>query len=157
MDAGFCFLFGNRQAPDCCRPAVMEALEKCYVEHGLRCFIVGMHGNFDQIAISALREFKKRHGDVSLLMLTPYHPFDCPTEAPGGFDGTYYPPGQEDALPKFAIVKANAYCVKNCAAAICYAKQPGNSRELLARLQRRTNIPCFNVALILMVDSESIT
>ena len=144
MDADFCFLFGSSHAPESCRAAVVEALEKCYAEHNIRCFVVGGYGNFDSIGISSLREFKKIYGDIVLLLLTPYHPYVRPVDPPRDFDGTYYPPGQEDALPQYAIVKANEFCIKNCAAAICYPSGVGNTRKLYEKIQKR-KIPIYNL------------
>ena len=146
MDADFCFLFGNHNAPEDCRSAVLDALEKCYTENNIKCYVVVMYGNFDRIGRFALKMFKKQHSDIALYLLTPYHPYQRPIEVPQGFDATYYPPEQEKALPQFAIVKANEYCAKNCSAAICYVKNPGNSRKILEKQKRRAEIPIYNVA-----------
>ena len=65
-------------------------------------FVVGRYSRFDALAA------KKRHPEVTLTLLLPYHPCDHPTPTPPGFDGMFYPPGMEMVPKHAAIVRANA-------------------------------------------------
>jgi len=82
-----CFLFGHRDAPSDILPSIVAAAEYHYTHHGIREYIVGRYGNFDHLALQAVRELKTRHSDVSLILLTPY-----------------YRPERQDELPRAATV-----------------------------------------------------
>lgn len=90
---GICFFIGHREAGDELLPTLTEAVERHITEYGITSFMVGRYGNFDKLAARAVIGAKKRHPEVTLTLLLPYHPFDRPTPTPEGFDGTFYPPG----------------------------------------------------------------
>lgn len=73
----------------------MDEVEHHITEYGVNAFYVGHYGRFDALATSAVIAAKKRHPEVTLTLLLPYHPFDRPIPTPEGFDGTFYPPGIE--------------------------------------------------------------
>jgi len=54
---------------------------------------------------------KKRHPEVTLNLLLPYHLYDRPIPAPPGFNGTLYPPRTETVSKRVAIVRVNRYMV----------------------------------------------
>lgn len=80
---------------------------------------------------------KHRYSDISLRLLLPHHPSERPVEVMEGFDGTYYPEGQEFAPRRIAIVKANQTMVNQCDVLIAYAKGPGYSRNLVEHAERK--------------------
>ena len=143
MEADFCFLFGSSTAPESCLDGVLKAVEDCYIQHGIRTFVVGHYGSFDRIAARALTVLKSRHDDINLLLLIPYHPSVRPVEPRQGFQ-TYYPNGQETAIPKFAIPTANHKMIRECAVAVCYPHGVTNSRKMYEKVLKR-NIPVYNV------------
>ncbi|MBQ3552291.1 MAG: hypothetical protein IJA35_03930 [Clostridia bacterium] len=126
-----CFLFGSRHTPDEALPLIETAVEKNYLEYGIRNFVVGGRGNFDHLAADALKAVKERHKDIYLRLLLHYHPTDRRIDIPEGFDGTLYPEGMEKVPGKFAIVRANQCLIRAADSIICYVHQIGNSRELL--------------------------
>ena len=129
---GICFFIGHREADDELLPALAAAVERHITEYGVTSFIVGRYGNFDKLAARAVIDAKKRHPEVTLTLLLPYHPFDRPTPTPKGFDGTFYPPGMETVPKRVAIVRANRYMMENSSHLIAYAWHPaGNARELV--------------------------
>lgn len=73
------------------------------------------------------------------------------TEAPWGFDGTFYPPGMENVPRRFAIVRANRYMVDHVDYLIAYAWHPAsNARNLVEyaeNLTRRGLLAVCNIAL----------
>ena len=80
---------------------------------------------------------KKRHPEVTLNLLLPYHPYDRPTPTPPGFDGTFYPPGMETVPKHAAIVRANRYMVDHSDYLIAYVWHPAsNARDLVEYAQR---------------------
>lgn len=85
-----CFLFGHANTPRSAYPALVEAIEN-EISKGTKIFYVGYHGNFDRMAIAALRLAKQKHDIVAALVL-PYHPAAYHIEKPDGFDMILYPP-----------------------------------------------------------------
>ena len=138
MEGKSCFFIGHREASEEIYPALYAMVERHIVEYRVREFIVGHYGGFDRLAASAVREAKRCHPDVRLVLLLPYHPAERPVQTPAGFDGTFYPSGMEGALRKVAIVRANRYVVDHVDYLIAYAWHPAsNARELVRYAQKR--------------------
>lgn len=135
---GVCFFIGHREAGDELLPALTAAVERHITEYGVTNFMVGCYGNFDKLAARTVIDVKKRHPEVTLTMLLPYHPFDRPTPTPKGFDGTFYPPGMETVPKRLAIVRANRYMTEHSSHLIAYAWHPAsNARELVEYARSR--------------------
>ena len=132
MQCKSCFFIGHREAGPEILPALEAAIEKHILEYGVTEFIVGHYGGFDRLAARALVSAKKRHPEVRLLTLIPYHPAERPIETPPGFDGTFYPPGMESVPIRYAIPRANRYMIDHADYLISYAWHPAsNARNLL--------------------------
>ena len=137
MEGKSCFFIGHREASEEIYPALYAMVEQHIVEYRVREFIVGHYGGFDRLAASAVREAKRCHPDVRLVLLLPYHPAERPVQTPAGFDGTFYPSGMEGVPRKVAIVRANRYVVDHVDYLIAYAWHPAsNARELVRYAQK---------------------
>lgn len=135
---GICFFIGHREAGEGLLPTLTAAVERHITEYGVTSFMVGRYGNFDKLAARAVIGAKKRHPEVTLTLLLPYHPFDRPTPTPEGFDSTFYPPGMETVPKRVAIVRANRYMMENSSHLIAYAWHPAsNARELVEYARAR--------------------
>ena len=117
-----CFFIGHREAPDSLLPQLSAEIERHITEYGVTEFIVGKYGHFDTLAAKCVKAAKKRHPEVTLTLLLPYHPYDHPTPTPAGFDGTFYPPGMETVPKRAAIVRANRYMVAHSDYLIAYVR-----------------------------------
>ena len=149
MQCKSCFFIGHREAGPEILPALEAAIEKHISEYGVTEFIVGHYGGFDRLAARALVSAKKRHPDVKLLMLIPYHPAERPIETPHGFDGTFYPPGMESVPRKFAIVQANRNVIDHADYLIAYAWHPAsNARDLLQYAQKREQRNLLSITVL---------
>ena len=127
----------------------MDEVEHHITEYGVNAFYVGHYGRCDALATSAVIAAKKRHPEVTLTLLLPYHPFDRPIPTPEGFDGTFYPPGMETVPRRAAIVRANHYMVDNSTHLIAYAWHPAsNARELVEYAQRREHLGLLHVTIL---------
>ena len=143
------FFIGHREAPDTLLPLLVDEVEHHITEYGVNAFYVGHYGRFDALATSAVIAAKKRHPEVTLTLLLPYHPFDRPIPTPEGFDGTFYPPGMETVPRLAAIVRANHYMVDNSTHLIAYAWHPAsNARELVEYAQRREHLGLLHVTIL---------
>ena len=130
-----CFFIGHRNAPETLRPLLDAAIERHISEYGVTEFIAGHYGSFDYMAAGAVKQAKKRHPEVTLVLLLPYYPFPYDT---GGYDSTYYPEGMETVPKPFAIVRANEQMIKTCEYLICYdAGLIGNTGKLVKKALRR--------------------
>ena len=135
---GICFFIGHREAGDELLPALTAAVKRHITEYSVTSFMVGRYGHFDKLAARVVIDAKKRHPEVTLTLLLPYHPFDRPIPVPVGFDGTFYPPGMETVPKRAAIIKANYYMADHSSHLIAYAWHPAsNARDLVEYAQTR--------------------
>lgn len=149
MKCKSCFFIGHREAGSEILPALEDAIEKHISEYGVTEFIVGHYGGFDRLASRALVSAKKRHPEVKLLMLIPYHPAERPVETPLYFDGTFYPPGMESVPRRYAIVKANRYLIDHADYLIAYVWHPAsNARNLLEHALKRERKAQITVTIL---------
>ncbi len=133
-----CFFIGHREAPDNLFPILATEVERHITEYGVTDFVVGQYGRFDGMAARSVMAAKKRHPEVTLTLLLPYHPYDRPIPPPPGFDGTFYPPGMEAVPKRTAIVRANRYMVDHSDYLIAYVWHPAsNARDLVEYARRR--------------------
>lgn len=133
-----CFFLGHRDAPVSIRDTLDEAIERHITEYGVTEFFVGHYGRFDRMAQAALVRAKVQHPKISVRLLIPYHPTERPMVVPGGFDGTYYPPGMECTPRRLAILRANQYMIDHCDYLIAYVwHAASNVRELLVYAKKR--------------------
>lgn len=133
-----CFFIGHRESPDSLLPQLSAEVERHIVKFNVTDFVVGSYGHFDSLAAKTVRVAKKSHPKVTLTLLLPYHPHDRPVPIPGGFDGTFYPPGMETVPRRVAIVRANRYMVDHSSYLIsCVWHPASNAWELVAYAKKR--------------------
>ena len=116
-----CFFIGHHDAKAEVYPLLWAEVERHITEYGVTAFFVGHYGSFDHMAAQAVKEAKKYHPEVQLMMVLPYHPAIRPIEKPDGYDSTYYPWEGERIPKRLAIVKTNQRMVNDCDYLIAYA------------------------------------
>lgn len=133
-----CFFIGHREADEQLLPLLSGTIEKLITEESVTYFYVGGYGGFDRIASTAVKATKKKHPQITLMRVLPYHPAERAIDIPYGFDGTHYPEGLENVPKRFAIVRANKIMVDTSDWLIAYVRHgASNSRKLLEYAQRR--------------------
>ena len=137
MERKTCFFIGHREAPDSLLPELSTEIERHITEYGVIDFVVGQYGRFDALAAKCVKAAKKRHPEVTLTLLLPYHPYDRPIPTPSGFDSTFYPPGIETIPKHVAIIRANRYMVDHSDYLIAYAWHPASNARDLVEYARR--------------------
>ena len=139
-----CFFIGHREAPETLMGELTAEVERHIIEYGVTDCVVGRYGRFDKLAAKCVKAAKKRHPEVTLTLLLPYHPYDRPTPTPPGFDGTFYPPGMETVPKRAAIIRANRYMAEHSDYLIAYVwHSVSNARDLLEyarKLEKREQI-----------------
>lgn len=144
-----CFFIGHREASSEILLALTEAVEQHIMEYNVTEFIVGNYGGFDRMAAKAVIAAKERYPQITLSMLTPYHPAERPIERPRGFDNTFYPPGMENVPHRFAIVRANRYMVDHVDYLIAYVWHPAsNARDLVEYAKKRERRNLISVTVL---------
>ena len=83
---------------------------------GAEEFYLGGYGGFDHLSAAVLRELKKKHLQIRLILVLPYLNSSVPTE---GYDETVYPP-LEFVPKRFAISRRNEWMVQECDMVIAY-------------------------------------
>ena len=78
------------------------------IEEGATTFYLGGYGDFDHLAVSALREQKLLHKEIELTLVLAYLP---PRQDTGSYDSTVYPPLEKVPL-RYAISHRNRWMVK---------------------------------------------
>ena len=144
-----CFMFGHRDASEEILLQIERAVEAHYLQYGIREFVVGNRGRFDNLAARAVRSVKTRHADIVLTLLLAYYPASASQASSPQYDGSFYPDGMEDVPKKFAIVKANRHMLERADSIICFVNHPGNTAALLGEAQRRSEkigMPIENLA-----------
>ena len=133
-----CFFIGHRDTPEKIYPLLAKAIEQHISALGVQEFYVGHYGSFDAMAAKAVIAAKNQHPNVRLFMLLPYHPTIRPVELPEGFDGSFFPEGQENVPFRAAIHRANEYMIRYVDHLICYVDHPSSgSRELMDKALKR--------------------
>ena len=118
-----CFFIGHHDAPDTVISLLDESLEHHITEFGVSQFLVGHYGAFDRMAAASVIRAKRKHPDIRLLLLLPYHPAERLVELDAGFDASFYPEGMENTPRHYAIVRANEYVIRHvCDYLIAYGK-----------------------------------
>ena len=64
-----CFFIGHRDTTPEIYPSLLTSVEHHIIQYGVTAFFVGHYGSFDRMAAQAVKDAKKRHPDISLLMV----------------------------------------------------------------------------------------
>lgn len=144
-----CFFIGHRDASEKVYQPLCEAIEACIAD-GTNEFIVGQYGDFDRLAARALIQAKRKHPEIRLMLLTPYHPAEREISIPENFDDIIYPDGLESVPRRYAIARANRYLIDRVDYLIAYVTHPvSNAYKLLEcamRKPKETRLRIINIA-----------
>ena len=143
-----CFFIGHREADEWLLPTLVNAIERLIVSEDVTCFYVGGYGGFDRVAATAVKQVKQRYPEITLMLVLPYHPAECPMEKPYGFDGTYYPEGMETVPRRFAIVQANKHMVENVDWLIAHVRHGASNSQKIIEYAKTKSVPYINLALV---------
>ena len=104
------------------------------IQQGAEEFYLGGYGGFDHLSAAVLRELKKTHPQIRLILVLPYLNSSMPTE---GYDETVYPP-LESVPKRFAISRRNEWMVQECDTIIAYVTHRwGGAAKTLEYAQKK--------------------
>ena len=137
-----CTFCGHHDAPDSVRPTLIATIEKLIAENEVDTFYVGNHGSFDYMALSVLREMKKKYPQIDYYGVLAYLP-EKKEEFPLYSESkTVLPDGIENAPKRFAITYRNKWMVAQSQYMIAYVKHSfgGASKTLDYASKRHLDI-----------------
>ena len=104
------------------------------IDQGATEFYLGGYGNFDYLCASTLRELKKQHPNIKLILVLPYLNSSMMTE---GYDETVYPP-LESVPKRFAISRRNEWMVQESDIVVAYVTHSwGGAAKTLEYARRK--------------------
>lgn len=113
------------------------------IESGAEEFYLGGYGAFDFLCADVLRELKKAHGHIRLILVLPYLNSSMNTT---GYDETLYPP-LESVPKRFAILRRNEWMVQECDAVVAYVTHGwgGAAKTLECAQRKKKRLICYEV------------
>ena len=115
-----CCFFGHKDTPSSVYEKLEEAVEKVIVEDGVSSFLVGNQGQFDSMALSALRELKIKYPRINYNVVLAYMPAEKEMWNPYEYGETMLPEGIEEVHPKYAISWRNDWMLRQSNYVIAY-------------------------------------
>lgn len=144
-----CFLIGHRDSPSTLQSKLDETVDYLWRKCGVTQFIVGHHGKFDEMAVSAVSKAKQRNPELyAYILLETYTPHSA-VYLPGYFDDYYLPDEIELVHPRYAIEKANRTVLRECDYLVTYVNRDGgNAAKILrsAKRQEKYGLHIINLA-----------
>ena len=119
MDKKVCFI-GHRNIGKIIYYKLKAEIEKL-IKNGCKYFMMGTHGEFDQIALSCCKELKETYNDITIeIVLTNLNILKNELFCPNYEDikTVYY--DIEEVYYKRRILTSNYKMVQNCDILICY-------------------------------------
>ena len=90
------------------------------VENGVTSFLVGNQGQFDGMALNALRKLKTKYPHINYNVVLAYMPVKKEAWSPYEYGETILPEWIESVHPRCAISWRNKWMVKESNMVICY-------------------------------------
>ena len=116
MENNCCTFLGHKDCPFSIKPKLYDVLEDLIKNKNVTTFYVGNHGNFDNIASSALFELKNKYEHIQYNIVLAY----LPTNSNNIINSTMYPEGIETVPKRFAISWRNRFMISKSNYIICY-------------------------------------
>ncbi len=132
MVVTFC---GHKEISDpvAVRQWLTDVLHKLIAE-GARTFLLGGYGEFDRLTAAVLRDLKRQHDTIEMVLVIPYLNQGMDNS---GYDGTIYPP-LERVPKRFAISRRNQWMVDQADLVVAYVQHSwGGAEKTLEYAQRK--------------------
>ena len=141
-----CCFFGHHDAPATIKTDLQKTIAALIEDEGVDSFLVGNHGAFDSMVLSALREAKAAHPHIAYSVVLAYMPskneeYTCinPME-------TVYPEGLESVPRRFAISWRNDWMLKQSDTIVCYVWHSFGGSSKFIEKAKRQNKRIINLA-----------
>ena len=138
-----CTFFGHRDAPESIRASLANQIEELILHHGVNTFYYGNHGNFDAMVAHELKKAKRRHPNISCILVLAY----LPTQ-PLADTETLFPEGIESVPKRFAISFRNRYMLRASQYVIGYVDRGFGGAAQFFALAKKRGLKTINLAEI---------
>ncbi len=135
-----CTFFGHADTSEEILPLLQREIVKLIENHGVSCFYVGNHGNFDRLVIRTLKALQQEHPSIEYSIVLAYLPTTSDTFES---ENTLYPAGIESVPKRFAIVWRNRWMLNKSQFVITHVVSPSSRAakfKALAEKQKKTVI-----------------
>ncbi len=110
------------------------------IEQGATTFFLGGYGDFDHLAASVLREQRKQHPQIELILVLAYLNTGRDTS---GYDNTVYPP-LETVPRRFAISHRNRWMVETADVVVAYVSHDWGGAATTLRYAQQKKKPIIS-------------
>ena len=141
-----CCFFGHKDTPSSVYDKLEEVVEKAIVESGATSFLVGNQGQFDSMALKALRRMKERYPHISYNVVLSYMPEEKEGWWPYKFGETMLPEGIESVHPRYAISGRNKWTVNESDMVIAYITHSWGGSARYVELAQKKGKAIINIA-----------
>jgi uncharacterized phage-like protein YoqJ len=114
-----CTFIGHKDTPANIEPILESTLRDLIKNKTIDTFLVGTHGNFDNMAQTVLKRLKVEYPHINYTIVLAYLTKKNQTT---DYKNTLFPDGLENVPPKFAIDRRNKWMIKNSNYLICYIR-----------------------------------
>lgn len=133
-----CCFFGHHDAPSALKADILDSITTLIKNGDADSFLVGTHGSFDGMVLSALREAKTTYPHISYSVVLAYMPGEKEEYERYEPMETLYPEGLEDVPKRFAISWRNDWMLKRADTVICYVRHSlGGSGKFVEKAVRQ--------------------
>lgn len=141
-----CFL-GHKDTPPSVRDRLEATVEKLIIEQNVTSFLVGNQGQFDSMALTVLRNMKKKYPAIDYHIVLAYMPAKKTEWNPYEYWETLLPEGMESVHPRYAISKRNEWLLAESDIIVCYITHSwGDAAKYVSKAMNKKKT-IINIAL----------
>lgn len=144
-----CCFFGHKDAPSSIYEKLEEAVEMLIVDKNVTSFLVGNQGQFDCMALKALRRMKAKYPHINYNVVLAYLLVEKEEYTPYEYGETMLPEGIESVHPRYAISWRNKWMVNESDMVICYITHDWGGAAQYVDKARKKNKQIINLAQIM--------
>lgn len=127
-----CTFFGHKDTPSSIALPLRNAIKSLITDEGVRRFLVGNNGRFDEMALRALEELEKEYG-IEYSVVYAYMPKENAVNWKHGL----YPEKVAKTPKRFAIDARNLYMLTESQYVISYVKYAGGAKKFEEKAQQK--------------------
>ena len=141
-----CSFLGHKDTPGAIYLQLVAVIEELITESGVTSFMVGNHGSFDSMVLTALRKLKESHPHICYNVALAYMPTQKQEYELYDSSETFLPEGIETVPKRFAITWRNKWMVRESDIIICYITHSWGGAAQFVEYAKRQNKVIINLA-----------
>ena len=149
-----CCFFGHKDAPSSIYDKLEEAVKKLIVEDKVSSFLLGNQGQFDALALTAIRKLREMYPHITYNVVLAYMPGAKEVWSAYEPMETLYPEGLEAVHPRYAISLRNKWMIQESDVVVTYITHSWGGAAQFAELAERKNKRVINIASMMNTKTE---